>query len=374
MVEASEADELHKRVERYKLDSMLGFCELTGCRRQALLRYFGEISDKPCGNCDNCLNPPDTWDGTDAARKALSCVYRTGQRFGAHHIIDVLRGKSNERIQRLGHDRLSTFGIGQELDEKQWLSVFRQIIAQGYLTVDWEAHGALRLTEDCRPVLRGEVSLSLRKDSYKEAASAGRRHVEARFSNPDDDRLWQALRALRRNLAEQQNVPAYVIFQDAVLMEMVQARPGNRTELKRLAGIGERKLQLYGDEFLAVILEHGSRDGSASTASTTADESLALFRLGMNAEQIAYQRGLTITTVYGHLARAIETGAVELGEVVGLSDSEIGEIEAVRQTLPEDQRHALKPLYQALNGKFSYEVLRCIRAHHDRHRNSSGQA
>ncbi|BBA32483.1 ATP-dependent DNA helicase RecQ [Methylocaldum marinum] len=374
MVEASEADELHKRVERYKLDSMLGFCELTGCRRQALLRYFGEISDKPCGNCDNCLNPPDTWDGTDAARKALSCVYRTGQRFGAHHIIDVLRGKSNERIQRLGHDRLSTFGIGQELDEKQWLSVFRQIIAQGYLTVDWEAHGALRLTEDCRPVLRGEVSLSLRKDSYKEAASAGRRHIEARFSNPDDDRLWQALRALRRNLAEQQDVPAYVIFQDAVLMEMVQARPGNRTELKRLAGIGERKLQLYGDEFLAVILEHGSRDGSASTASTTADESLALFRLGMNAEQIAYQRGLTITTVYGHLARAIETGAVELGEVVGLSDSEIGEIEAVRQTLPEDQRYALKPLYQALNGKFSYEVLRCIRAHHERHRNSSGQA
>lgn len=374
MVEASEADELHKRVERYKLDSMLGFCELTGCRRRALLRYFGEISDKPCGNCDNCLNPPDTWDGTDAARKALSCVYRTGQRFGAHHIIDVLRGKSNERIQRLGHDRLSTFGIGQELDEKQWLSVFRQIIAQGYLTVDWEAHGALRLTEDCRPVLRGEVSLSLRKDSYKEAASAGRRHIEARFSNPDDDRLWQALRALRRNLAEQQDVPAYVIFQDAVLMEMVQARPGNRTELKRLAGIGERKLQLYGDEFLAVILEHGSRDGSASTASTTADESLALFRLGMNAEQIAYQRGLTITTVYGHLARAIETGAVELGEVVGLSDSEIGEIEAVRQTLPEDQRHALKPLYQALNGKFSYEVLRCIRAHHERHRNSSGQA
>lgn len=369
MVEASQADELHKRVERHKLDSMLGFCELTGCRRQALLRYFGEISDKPCGNCDNCLNPPDTWDGTDAARKALSCVYRTGQRFGVHHIIDVLRGKSNERIQRLGHDRLSTFGIGHAMDEKQWLSVFRQIIAQGYLTVDWEAHGALRLTEECRPVLRSEVDLRLRRDSYKEASS-GRRQTVERFSNPEDERLWQALRALRRTLAEEQDVPAYVIFQDAVLMEMVQSRPTSRTEMSRLAGIGERKLELYGDEFLSVILEHGSSDGSASTASTTADESLALFRLGMNAEQIAYQRGLTISTVYGHLARAIETGAVELGEVVGLSDSEIGEIEAAWQSLPEDQRRALKPLYQALNGKYSYEVLRCVRAYYDRLRNS----
>lgn len=368
IVEASEADELHKRVERHKLDSMLGFCELTTCRRQALLRYFGEISEKPCGNCDNCLNPPDTWDGTDAARKALSCVYRTGQRFGAYHVIDVLRGKSNEKIQRLGHDRLSTFGIGQDMDEKQWLSVFRQIIAQGYLTVDWEAHGALRLSEACRPVLRGEVAIRLRRDSYAEV-SAGRRQAVARFTNPDDERLWQALRALRRKLAEQQNVPAYIIFQDAVLMEMVQSRPTNRTELSRLPGIGERKLELYGDDFLSAILEH-TGGGSASTASTTADESLALFRLGMTAEQIAYQRGLTVSTVYGHLAKAIETGAAELSEVVGLSDSEIAEIEAVWQTLPEDQRRALKPLYQALDGKYSYEVLRCVRAHYDKRRNS----
>jgi len=365
MVEASEADDLHKRVERHKLDSMLGFCELTGCRRQALLRYFGEISDKACGNCDNCLNPPDTWDGTDAARKALSCVYRTGQRFGVHHIIDVLRGKLNEKIQRLGHDRLSTFGIGQTLDEKQWLSVFRQIIAQGYLAVDWEAHGALRLTEECRPVLRGEAALRLRRDSYKEVAN-GRRPATARFFNPDDESLWQALRALRRQLAEQQDVPAYVIFQDAVLMEMVQSRPKSRAELGRLAGIGERKLELYGDDFLSVILEHRSRDGSLSTAGNTADESLALFRLGMNAEQIAYQRGLTVSTVYGHLAKAIENGAAELGEVAGLSESEIGAIDAVWQALPEDQRRALKPLHQTLNGKYSYEVLRCVRAHYDR--------
>jgi ATP-dependent DNA helicase RecQ len=367
-VEASEADELHKRVERHKLDSMLGFCELTTCRRQALLRYFGEISEKPCGNCDNCLNPPDTWDGTDAARKALSCVYRTGQRFGAYHVIDVLRGKSNEKIQRLGHDRLSTFGIGQDMDEKQWLSVFRQIIAQGYLTVDWEAHGALRLSEACRPVLRGEVAIRLRRDSYAEV-SAGRRQAVARFTNPDDERLWQALRALRRKLAEQQDVPAYIIFQDAVLMEMVQSRPTTRTELSRLPGIGERKLELYGDDFLSAILEH-TGGGSASTASATADESLALFRLGMTAEQIAYQRGLTVSTVYGHLAKAIETGAAELSEVVGLSDSEIAEIEAVWQALPEDQRRALKPLYQALDGKYSYEVLRCVRAHYDKRRNS----
>src|SRR5690606_9639424 len=202
--------------------------------------------------------------------------------------------------------------------------------------------------------LRGEVAIRLRRDRYTEV-SAGRRQTVARFTNPDDEHLWQALRALRRKLAEEQNVPAYVIFQDAVLMEMVQSRPTNRTELSRLPGIGERKLELYGDDFLSAILEHAG-GGSASTAGTTADESLALFRLGMTAEQIAYQRGLTVSTVYGHLAKAIETGVAEFGEVVGLSDSEIGEIETVWQTLPEDQRRALKPLYQALDGKYSYEV------------------
>jgi ATP-dependent DNA helicase RecQ len=367
MVEDSEADELHKRVERHKLDAMLGFCELTSCRRQTLLRYFGEELEQPCGNCDNCLNPPNTWDATEAARKALSCVFRTGQRFGAHHVVEVLLGKAGERIRRFGHDRLSTFGIGQDLDEKQWLSVIRQLLTLGYLTVDPEAFNALRLTETCRPLLRGEMAVRMRRDESR--AQAGRPAPRMMsLSDPDNQRLWEALRALRKRLAEEQGVPPYVIFHDSVLMEMVQFRPRNLTELGRLSGIGERKLERYGDDFLAAILEHGgARNGIvASTASDTADETVSLFRLGMGVEQIAGQRGLKASTIYEHLSRGILNGLVALHEVVGFTAGELEDLESTWRSLTEDQQQGLKPLYQACGGKYSYEVLRCVRAHWDR--------
>ncbi len=256
MLENSQADELYKRVERHKLDAILGYCELTSCRRLTLLSYFGDKQENACGNCDNCLQPVRSWDATEAARKALSCVYRTGQRFGAHHAIDVLLGKAVDKVRHYGHQHLSTFGIGKDLNEQQWLSVFRQLVTQGFLAVDWEAHGALRLTDACRPLLKGERTLLLRQDEDGKGIVRETKRSEASFSSARDEQLWQELRALRKRLAEEQNVPPYVILHDAVLIEMVKRRPKNPLQLGRISGIGDRKLARYGDEFIAIIRRH----------------------------------------------------------------------------------------------------------------------
>ncbi|MBS1212916.1 MAG: recQ, partial [Proteobacteria bacterium] len=364
MVEASSADDMHKRVERHKLDAMLGYCELTGCRRQTLLSYFGDHLEKPCGNCDNCLEPAQTWDATEPARMALSCVYRTGQRFGAHHVIDVLLGKTHERVRSLGHDRLSTHGIGQALTERQWLSVFRQLVTQGFLSVDWESHGALRLSERCRAILRGEQSLCLRRDvdamthPPKQAKSGSQR-----FSRLEDERLWHALRQLRRQLANDQDVPPYVIFLDTVLSEMVSSRPQTLEELGTLAGIGERKLDRYGEQFLEVIQAYAapSATGVADTTSTV-EETLNLYHLGMSVEQIAVRRGLKLTTIYGHLAEAIASGQAELLEVTGLEGDEVERIRLLWMSLAPKDRARLKPLHEALAGAYDFGILRCLLA------------
>jgi len=367
MVEASEADEMHKRVERHKLESMLGYCELTSCRRQTLLNYFGDLPGKPCGNCDTCLHPVQTWDATEAARKALSCVYRTGQRFGARYVIEVLLGKQSERMRQFGHEGLSTFGIGKDLSEQHWLSVFRQLVTQGFLLADWESHGALRLTEACRPILRGEQALLLRRDEEVGAGPRETRRTSVRFSTGADERLWQALRGLRKRLAEDQDVPPYVILHDSVLMEMVQRRPQSHAQLGRIAGIGERKLALYGDEFLALIASHGGETGTGEILELpTAEESYSLFRLGMGAEQIAARRGLKVGTVHGHLLQFVEKGLVDAIEATGLSRDEARRIEAIWRALPEEERGAsIKPLFEALGGRFDYGILRCLKASWD---------
>jgi ATP-dependent DNA helicase RecQ len=263
MLADSGADDAHKRVERHKLDAMLGLCELTGCRRQALLAYFGETLAKPCGNCDTCLSPPETWDASTVAQKALSCVHRTGQRFGVMYLIDVLLGKDDERIRRFGHDRITTFGIGTELDAKGWRGVFRQLIARGLLSVDVDGHGGLQLTDACRPVLRGDETLWLRREApaaagsrsrARKGRSAGGKPAAGSFESAADRELWESLRALRTELATTQNVPPYVIFHDATLAEMVRRRPQSIAELGTLSGIGERKLAAFGDRFLDAIV------------------------------------------------------------------------------------------------------------------------
>ena len=259
MVDGSEADDARKRLEIRKLDAMLGYCELTTCRRQTLLAYFGETLEEPCGNCDNCLDPPASWDATEAAQQALSCVYRTGQRFGVAYVVDVLRGKDDERIRRFRHDRLSTFGIGTDLDVGQWRSVIRQLVARGLLRVDVEKYGSLQLTAAARPVLRGEATVELRRDALPARRTRRRGEATARVQavlGDGDQALFDALRAQRRALAEQQGVPPYVIFHDASLIEMAARRPGSLAEFAAVGGVGATKLERYGETFLEIIRAH----------------------------------------------------------------------------------------------------------------------
>jgi ATP-dependent DNA helicase RecQ len=259
MLSGSEAMEQIKRLEQRKLEAMLGFCEITTCRRKSLLAYFGEQEHQPCGNCDNCLEPTETWEGTTEAQKALSCIYRTGQRFGASYLIDVLRGKLTQRIEQFRHDQVSTFGIGQELSETQWRSVYRQLMARGFISVDVDGFGSLQLTSDSRSILRGEEAIFFRKDVAKASSSSkkkkSRQLLEEFSDQPEMKALWEALRTRRTELAKEQGVPAYIIFHDATLMEMLEAQPSTLEELSRVNGVGASKLEKYGEEFLEVLNE-----------------------------------------------------------------------------------------------------------------------
>ena len=255
MLTASDLNETQKRIERQKLNALLGFCETTACRRQVLLGYLGERDHGSCGNCDTCLEPPKAWDGLVAAQKALSAVARTGQRFGVEYLVDVLLGTLTERIRQFGHDRLKTFGVGTELDKRQWRSVYRQLVAQGHLDVDVEGHGGLRLGESAGAVLRGELPIAFRDEPAQGARTRRKRAAAApaeTLAGPDEA-LWQALRSKRLALAKEQGVPPYVIFHDTTLLEMVRQRPRDRAALAQIPGVGRSKLERYGEIFVAVI-------------------------------------------------------------------------------------------------------------------------
>ena len=250
--------ERQRHVERQKLEAMLGYCETTRCRRQVLLGYFGESLTEPCGNCDVCLERPESFDGTELAQKALSAVYRTGQRFGAGHVIDVLRGETGERLQRLGHDRLSVFGIGRDLDAGAWRSVLRQLAALGLIEVDVEGHGGISLAGDCRTVLRGETRVALHRDpAPPRPAGRGRQAARAPVmpASPEAEALFLKLKRWRLEAARAQGVPPYVIFHDATLLAIAQARPGSRHALDGLPGLGAAKLERYGEAILAIVAE-----------------------------------------------------------------------------------------------------------------------
>ena len=257
----SEADEAHKRVEHQKLEAMVGLCELATCRRRAIRAYFGEEQGEDCGNCDNCMDPPQTWDGTEAARKAMSCVSRTGERFGVNYLVDVLIGKDNSRVRDRRHDRLPVFGIGAEHGTAEWRSIFRQLIAHGCLRVDADRFDALRLTEQSHQVLRGERGLTLRR--LRSAVTGKKEKVAVAPIAPTDEALWQALRGARMALAREQGVPPYVVFHDTTLRELVRLKPLRREEMAQISGVGEHKLRKYGEVFLRVVQEHlpAERDG-----------------------------------------------------------------------------------------------------------------
>ena len=253
MIDQSEGSEEYRRVSFAKLEALLGLCETAGCRRVRLLDYFGEAS-APCGNCDTCLEPPQTWDATDAARKALSCIFRTGQRFGSRHLIDVLRGQATDRVAQWHHQELSVFGIGADLDESAWRDVFRQLVTLGFVRPDHAAYGALRLTETSRPVLKGEQPIFMRRIVARKGATAAVKRKAATDGLPAADAvLLERLRAWRSEQAREQSVPAYVIFHDATLSAIASARPRKIGDLSSIHGIGAKKLERYGPALMALL-------------------------------------------------------------------------------------------------------------------------
>lgn len=255
LLSQGNAPEEQKRFDRQRLNALLAYCESTRCRRQVLLEYFDDSLPEPCGNCDVCLDGVDAWDATVEAQKALSCIYRTGQRFGVGHLVDVLVGKRTERCIHLGHDQVSTFGIGTELEAAQWSGVFRQLLAYGLVEVDEDGYGTLMLTEAAREVLKGERTLTLRRDVVKKRGaghrSDGPRQADA--LDPAGRELFERLRAARLDLAREQDVPPYVIFHDKTLVDMALLRPRSLDEMAMVSGVGARKLERYGEAFLAVL-------------------------------------------------------------------------------------------------------------------------
>lgn len=255
MIEESEAQRKFKQVAARKLEAMLSLCETTTCRRLSMLRYFGEAADDAaaCGNCDVCLNPPQVWDATVEVQKALSCVYRSGQTFGAGHLIDILRGNPTERIKEWHHDRLSTFGIGKDLPESTWRAIFRQIVALGLLTVDSERHGALHLTEASRAVLKGQQTIQLRRQTKQTQISGKQFSTDVALLDEAERYLWEQLRSWRAKMAKEHGVPAYVIFHDATLRELARQCPKTEDELRQVTGIGARKFDKYGGYLIEIL-------------------------------------------------------------------------------------------------------------------------
>ena len=256
LFELSEGNAEFKRIQRKKLDALLGFCEAVECRRKILLHYFGEKYDGPCQACGNCLNPVESWNGTVAAQKALSCVYRTGQRFGAGHLANVLMGKESPQVQRWNHDRIKTFGVGQELDKNSWMSVFRQLLSAGLLSVDMGQFAGIRLTEDSWSVLRGERDVFFRKDSVYSKTQTDKKPLKANehiFENEESRQLFEILRKLRLDISRQLEVPPYIIFPDKSLKEMAAVKPANLEDFLQITGVGASKAQRYSEVFLDCI-------------------------------------------------------------------------------------------------------------------------
>lgn len=387
MIDSGEADSTRKRVEHAKLGSMFAFLETATCRRQALLGYFGEHIE-PCGNCDNCHTPVETWDGTVAAQKALSNIYRTEQRFGVNYLVQVLAGKDTDRIRNFGHDQVSTFGIGTELTQDQWKSVYRQLLAYGLVSVDLERFSALTLNERSWPVLKGEHPVRFRTDPVlpkktkkkKRAISVAAEEI---LTSWEAEALFDTLRELRLSVAEEQSVPPYAIFPDKTLLEMVRYRPQDKTSLGCISGVGELKLQRFGEVFLATLKAHEAEHGRPANIpeipseraeerkkkkqkktefTATAQKSLDLFLSLGDIEDVARERDLKPASIWRHLSLAAQLGKIDYRKVLNLSDDEIELIATTMLAFKQKGIVALSPIYDTLEGKYSYEMIRLVRA------------
>jgi ATP-dependent DNA helicase RecQ len=358
----SDGSEAFKMVQRQKLDALVGLAEMPGCRRQALLAYFGEMHSAPCGNCDNCMNPPHTEDGTVAAQKALSAVYRTGQHFGVTYLTDVLVGTADERVLRNGHDRLSVFGIGKDVPPTTWKGLFRQLTAQGYLTGDDEGKGFLVLTERARPLLRGEERFLMRVTRVASKSAKKRGASLAPKVAQENQPLFDALKALRLKLAAAARLPPYVVAQDKTLIELAEKRPDTEAALHDILGLGASKIARYGAAFMQVISQFKKHPALTNRLSVSVNATLAAHLRGLDAEQIASERGLEVATIYGHLAEAIEAGLIGADDALRLESGERDEIEAAFDRCETRDTGKLGPAFAALDGRYNYGILKCLLA------------
>ncbi len=361
--EQSDGSEQFKAVMRQKLDALIGLCETAQCRRQLLLGYFGEGKTEPCGNCDTCLEPPERVDGTESAQKALSAVYRTGERFGMTYLIDMLRGGGDERIVRNGHEKLKVYGVGKDLTIDDWKSVFRQLVTGGYLVQDTEFGGLQLVNERARPLLRGEQPFLMRRAMMSMRAVKEAKKKEKRGGPtvpPNDEALFGALRTLRQQLATESNVPPYVIAHDSVLLELASKRPKSDGELHGISGMGDRKIARYGTALLDVISKFKKHPLLDNRLTATVNQTLALHIENKTADDIAAIRGITISTVYGHFAEAIEAGLIEVAEVIDLDKGEIDEIHAAFDQCGTRDSLKLGPAHAALEARYDYGVLKCL--------------
>lgn len=363
MSQDSDADEIYKRNVHQKLEAMLGLCEQTRCRRQTILEYFDEALQQPCGHCDNCRNPPDTWDATEASRMALSCVYRTGQRFGVNYVIDVLLARDHHRIKLNGHDQVSTFGIGSFLSNVEWHALFRQLIALGYLNSDAESHGALKLSDTSKPLLRGEQTLLLRK--YEKIKNEPGSHSNNKSNGKVrllDQALFSALKAYRKQLAEQQGVPPFVILHDKTLQEICRQRPRSSNDLQFISGIGEKKLALYGNEILKIVQQHPLDETLDNSLGDSVNKTLQLFQQGNAIDVIANKRELTINSIYNHLSQAIAADIIPLDQVIELNSQQLDEIIYSIEFNANESGFSMKNVFESLDGQYDYNTLNCVKA------------
>ncbi|MBO3274428.1 DNA helicase RecQ [Pseudomonas schmalbachii] len=365
MMQNSEGDERHKRIERHKLEAMLALCEETRCRRQALLAYFDEELPNPCGHCDNCVDGVETWDATEPARQALSAIYRSGQRYGVGHLVDLLLGRETEKIRSLGHQHLAVFGLGKSRAEDEWRTLFRQLVARGLADVDLDGYGGLRLTEACRPLLRGEVQLELRRDlkpqRAKSSSATGGASAASQLVRQEEREMWEALRTLRRKLAQEHSVPPYVIFPDATLLEMLRSQPRSLSDMAQVSGVGARKLERYGQAFLDVLTESEAAPAAPAAVVDLQHELVTLARAGMTPAQIARKLDCSEKNVYSLLAEAIGRQQLSLEQALDLPEDLLGEVQDA--FLEEDgELPAVAALSERFAGRVPVGVLHCVRA------------
>jgi len=357
--DSSNIEQQH--VSHNKLETLMALCETINCRRQHLLNYFGEPTEKKCGNCDTCIDPPETWDATEAARKALSCVYRTEQRFGMGYVIDVLLGKNNERIEQNRHQQLTTFGIGKEFKATEWKNIFRQLIGLGYIDTQPERFGALSLAEKARPLLRNEMSLNLRKHKHKKSSTSNRKTGSVLLRDIDEP-LFEALRKKRLAIAQKESVPPYVIFHDKTLIDMARLRPLSLSDMALIAGIGDKKLNKFGQLFIDVIEQFDIHPWMKNNLSDTINTTLSLFSENRNISTVAMQRDLTDSTIFSHLSKAIESNIINIEDI---SEISLQDIELVQQAInfcDAEGDDSSKRIHESLNGDIEYGIINCVRA------------